>query len=161
MNLAKIIGTGALLLTLGASLAYAIDPKTEIGKEVQKLLSSQKHENVLHAVDLSKYAMDRWRFEDADIQQQTVYEISMLFAESGNPANALRCSDYIDSFDKKYEVAEALIKSGNPRNGVECLKTLPREYAYKGLGLLYDSGNRGNYYILNDFLSHEIRKGRK
>jgi len=153
-KLAKIIGTGALLLTLGAGLASAIDPKIGVGKHVKELLSiptsdKYSHEYILYAINDSNAIeqLNKLYFPNDD-NQQTLYEVSMLFVESGNPANALRCASGIIDWDKRYEVAEALIKSGNPRNGVKCLEKMPDKYINKGIKLLYDTGNNENVHIL-------------
>jgi len=147
--------SGALLLTLGSGLAFAIEPRTEIGKHIKALLSEHScHECVLNAITMSHYIekINKTYHPDTD-NQQARYEISMLFVESGNPTNALRCASGLTDLNKKYEIAEALIKSGNPRNGVQCLESMPEEYIIKGINLLEQTGNPGNARILRDYLS--------
>lgn len=146
-----------LLLTLASAPAFAIEPETGLGKRIKSLLSDPScHECVLEAIYRSYVidAINARRYPNDD-NQQSIYEVSMLLVESGNPANAVRCASDLIDWDKKYEIAEALIRSGNPRNGVKCLMSspsVPEEYIIRGIALLKESGNPGNARILEDYL---------
>jgi hypothetical protein len=161
VNLAKIIGTGVLFLTLGAGLASATDPDpvirpiTGIGGNVRQLLLYHSHETVLEAINESECIEQiNKKYYPSDDNQDSLYEVSMLFAEYSNPATAVRFASGLKDLNKRYDVAEILITFGNPRNGVNLLEPMPDKYKLVGIKLLEQTGNFGNARLLRSKLSH-------